>query len=170
MFTINYSTPENAKGKVAKAYSVFPEQIGVPAPIQIFSASPQLLANKMHDLKYFMGHEELNHPLLAAIRFIAASHFNYDYCITFNAKLLKSIGLTDDEVSQLPSAPEAIFDESEAAILRFVSQSLDAPENIGENDIATLRNHGWTDVAIFDALAQAANIMSTGFILSTFTK
>lgn len=40
MFLLKTVKPEEATGEVAKAYGVFPKEVGVPAPMQLASASP----------------------------------------------------------------------------------------------------------------------------------
>ena len=42
MFLLDVVKPEDAAGKVAEAYSVFPEGIPVPEPLVMMSASPDL--------------------------------------------------------------------------------------------------------------------------------
>ncbi|WP_319467490.1 hypothetical protein [uncultured Pseudodesulfovibrio sp.] len=167
---IDYVPPEKAKGDIAEVYKTFPESIGVPAPVQQFSASPTLLKRKVEELKYFMSHDEMEPALLAAIRYLAAHHYGHSYCINLNAKLLMAMGLEKHELDQLAKSPEAVFEVREATLLNFVTQSLNSPDDIGQEDIDALREQAWSDTAIFDAMAQAVNIGGSGTLFRTFSK
>jgi len=170
MFMIDYVTPEKAEGAVAEVYSFFPKEMGVPASVQIISASPALLKTQGEAIKYFSaGQEELSFHLLAAVRFIAATHFCHDYCTMLNAGILKSAGLNEEEVNSLRENPAAGFEEKEAALLAFVTRALDAPASVGQADIDALRELGWSDRAMFDAMAQAGQMAWASIVFRTFS-
>lgn len=170
MFMIDYVTPEKAEGVVAEVYSFFPKTMGVPDSVQIASASPGLLKSQGETIKYFSaGQDELSFHLLAAIRFVAATHFCHDYCVMLNSGMLKSAGLSEAEVNGLKENPSAGFEEKEAALLAFVAKALDAPASIGQADIETLRELGWSDRAMFDAVAQAGQMAWASLVFRTFS-
>lgn len=168
MFLINYVTPEAADGDIAKAYKTFPENLGVPSSFQLFSASPGLLVRQSEVIKYYMGQEELSFHLLAAIRFIAAGHYCHDYCVNLNTQMLLAAGMSQEEIEALKEDPTSGFIEEEAALIRFVSKSLDSPNSIVEDDVNKLRELGWSDTAIFDAVSQAANMGAASHLFNTF--
>lgn len=170
MFLTNYISPENAEGTVAELYGIFPEQIGIPAPLQAYSTSPELMLKQGEILKYFGGHDELEFPVLAAIRFIAASHFNYDYCMGFNRNILRKTGLDDTEIDGLTVDPSTVFEEKESVLLSFVAKAIKTPSDIDQEDVDGVRQMGWTDKAIFDAVAHGGIMASTGIIYNTFKK
>jgi len=73
MFLLKYQTPEQASEGVAKIYDHFTRKRSpVPAPLQLMSISPGLLKVFFEQITYFMNHEALSFPMLAAIRFLAA--------------------------------------------------------------------------------------------------
>lgn len=170
MFLINYVTPDKAEGSIADVYNFFPKEMGVPESLQIFSANPKLLELQGEIIKYYVGEDELSFHLLAAIRFIAANHYCHDYCTLLNANMLKASGLTEEEVQRLMEDPTAGFEKEEAALISFVAKSLESPTTINEEDIAVLRNYGWSDKAIFAAIGQAAQMSSASLIYKTFKK
>lgn len=171
MFLIDYVTPKKAEGTVAELYSMFPKGMGVPDSFQVISASPKLLECQGEVIKYFMGEQdELSFHLLAAIRLIAAGHYCHDYCVMLNANMLKAAGLSEEEVYSLKEDPKTGFDENEAALLAFVTKGLEAPESVGEDDVDSLRKLGWSDTAIFDAIAQAGQMASASLAFRTFKK
>jgi len=170
MFLLDYTTPEKAEGAVADVYNIFPKEMGVPESLQIYSANPKLLELQGEAIKYYMGQDELSFHLLAAIRFIAANHFCHDYCTMLNASMLKASGMTEEEVQRLAEDPTAGFVDEEAALLAFVIKALESPSSIGEGDIAPLRELGWSDTAIFNAIGQASQMSAASLIYRTFKK
>ncbi|QGY40841.1 hypothetical protein GM415_12125 [Pseudodesulfovibrio cashew] len=170
MFLIDYVDPEKAEGVVGDAYSFFPAKLGVPAAVQLYSASPKLLDVQIGTIKYLAGQEELSFHLLAAIRLLAARHYCHDYCVSFNSGILAQAGLSKEEIDRLDDDPAAGFEEKEAALLGFVSKALTSPQNIGEKDVDALRALGWQDTSIFDAMAQAAQMAGASLVFRTFSK
>lgn len=171
MFIIDYVTPEKAEGVVAEVYSFFPETMGVPDSVQIASASPALLKAQGDTIKYFSaGQDELSFHLLAAIRFIAATHFCHDYCVMLNSGMLKSSGLSEEEILSLNDNPSVGFEDKDAALLAFVAKALESPASTNEDDIDALRELGWSDTAIFDATAQAGQMAWASLVFRTFSK
>ncbi len=157
MFRLNYVPPEKATGKIAEAYAVFPKEVGVPAPMQMMSASPELASIQSGVIKYFMNHQTLSRKLLTLIRFLSAKECDYGYCIAFNSQFLKAFGLTDVDLDNIQADPAtAPLDDKEKALLLFVVKSLDKPEQVTDADVASLRAKGWTDTDIFDALYHGA--------------
>lgn len=60
MFKLKTVKPEEATGKVAEAYSVFPAGIPVPAPLILMSASPDLLQPQSQVIRHYMTHSKLD--------------------------------------------------------------------------------------------------------------
>jgi len=170
MFLIDYVEPEKAEGKIAETYGMFPKRIGVPASLQVFSASPGLLERQSEIIKYFFRHPNMEFQVLAAIRFLGASHFKHEYCVGLNSRILKMAGVKEDELTQLADNPACVFEEKEAALLTFVIKSLKDPSAIGVSEVQEARNAGWTDTDLFDAMAQAAQMSAAGIIYKTFLK
>lgn len=170
MFLIDYVKPEKAQETIAEVYGLFPKHVGVPHSLQIYSASPEMLERQGEIIKYFFSHPNMEFPVQAAIRFLGASHFGHEYCIGLNAGLLEAAGVSDAELKQLATNPESVFEEKDAALLRFVAKALKDPQAIGESDIEEARKAGWTDTDLFDAMAQAAQMSAAGTIFKTFSK
>jgi alkylhydroperoxidase family enzyme len=172
MFLLDYATPESAEGRVAEIYGVFPPHVGVPAPLQLLSASPGLLTAQMETLKHYMTHERLSFPLLAAIRCTVAVREGYDDCVQLNARLLQAAGAGEEEIEQAKADPAAapMLEEPERAVLGFVHKALDDPDAVGEADVAALRELGWMDADILDAMAHGANMVAAAKIFRTFSR
>ena len=171
MFLLNCVKPEEATGKIAEIYGTFPKAVGVPEPLQLMSATPGLLEIQVNVIKYFMGHPNLTFPLLASIRYLSAVHFNYDYCIGFNGKILQAAGATDADLEAMKKDPmNAPLEDKEKSMLAFVIKALKDPKSVEKADIDTLRDLGWTDSDIFDALAHGANMSAAGIIYNAFAR
>lgn len=172
MLILDYVKPEDATDKVAEAYSIFPEQVPVPEPLLMMSASPDLALKQSEILHYFMLHDKLDAGVLAMIRFLVANELGYAYCINFNTRLLKLAGgLSDEDLAALKADPENIPLEShQQELVRFVLKVVRAPEQVTLADINTLHELGWSDQDIFDAAYHGTYMMSAANLYKAFNK
>ena len=60
MFLLDYQKPGHATDSTAEIYSFFLGRTEVPAPLQLLSASPELLRLQFSNILYFKDHERLN--------------------------------------------------------------------------------------------------------------
>lgn len=167
MFRLQTVDPQEATGVVAEIYNAFPPHIGVPAPLRMMSASPDLVGVQGHFLKYFRAHPTLSPRLQALIRYLVSADQGYSYCVLFNGDMLKGFGLSEVELegvhADLDKAP---LDDKEKALLKFVVNTLREPEETKDADIAALRALGWADSDIFDALWRGAGMISAGILFN----
>lgn len=171
MFLLKTVSPDGAAGKVAEIYSIFPKQIGVPLPLQLMSASPEMLGRQTEIIKYYMSHPKLSFPLLAAIRFLSASECNYGFCISFNKNILMAQGMSESDVEAMIQDPEtAPLEDNERAMLKFVVAAVRSPNEVQHSDIEKLRDMGWTDTDIYDAVAHGANMVGASIVNNAFTR
>ena len=171
MFLLDYVTPENASGKIQEIYAAFPPGIGPPHPLQLISASPGFLIGQFEILKHYQNHKNLSFPLLTAIRYMAATHFEYDYCVNFNQNILQASGVTEQELAAVRNDPDrAPLEDHERAMLKFVSKAIRAPESIDMDDVEILHALGWEDADILDALAHGAYMQGHAILMKAFSK
>jgi hypothetical protein len=172
MFILKTVEPEAATGKVAEAYSVFPKGFPVPEPLILMSASPELAHLQSRVIHHYMTHSKLDIGLLAMIRYLAASEFNYPFCVQLNAGLLKMAGgFSDAELESLKAHPEtAPLEDSQKALLLFVLKVIKAPELVDEVDVAKLHELGWSDQDIFDAAFHGTAMIGASKLYKAFTK
>lgn len=171
MAIIKTIPPDQAQGQVKEIYGAILEKIPfVPKPLQLMSASPDLLATYSRTMDYFMGHPNLSPLLMAYIRMLSAFHSDYPYCIDLNSNFLKQFaGLTDEQLAAIRSdASQAPLDEKEKALLVFVIKSIQSPEDVDAGDMDQLHALGWADPDIFDALYHGASMVSTGILFNSF--
>ena len=170
MFTLEYQVPGQAAGATADMYDHFIQKRSpVPAPLQLMSASPGLLNVFFQQIKYFMGHQALSFPVLAAIRFLAAQNVCFEHCTALNRTWLSKTGLTDQDLEDLAAGRSVeAFSEAENALLKTVSHVLDK-QKISREEVAGLRKQGWKDSDILDACAQATNMVGTSYLFEAFS-
>ena len=101
-------SPEDATGQVAEVYKPVLEVVGmVPAPLQLISASPNLLGLQKKVIDYYTTHPTLSQGLLALIRLLVAEEMQYDYCISLNSNILKMMGIAnDDQLAAVMADPQ----------------------------------------------------------------
>ena len=172
MFILKTVKPEEATGKVSEAYSVFPKEMPVPAPLILMSASPELVHLQSGILRHFMTHEKLDMGLLAMIRYLVAAEHDYTFCINLNAGLLKMAGgISDADLEALKANPEnAPLEDSQKALLLFVLKVVKTPEEVQESDVEKLREMGWSDQDIFDAAFHGAAMISASKLYKAFSR
>lgn len=170
MFVLDYQTPEQATGKVAEIYDVFQKKRSpVPAPLQLMSTSPGLLEVFFAQIRYFMNHDRLSFPLLAAIRFLAAQQVCFGHCVKLNKVWLSKTGLSDQDLSDLADGRTVeSFSEAENALLAMVARVL-RKERIGESEVQQLRELGWRDSDILDACTQGTNMLGMACLFEAFS-
>jgi alkylhydroperoxidase family enzyme len=172
MFLLNHIKPEEASGKVAEAYSVFPSQVPVPELLILMSASPELAYAQSGIIRHFMSHDRLDMGLLAMIRYLVANEYDYQFCIDFNAGLLKRAGgMSDTDLDALKANPEnAPLEESQKALLLFVLKVVRTPNDVEKSDVDKLRELGWSDKDIFDAAYHGAAMIGPSTLFKAFTE
>ncbi len=160
-------SPEDATGQVAEVYNPVQEMWGmVPAPIQLLSASPNLLTMRKTVIDYYATHPTLSPGLLALIRLLVAEEMQYDYCISLNSNIIKMMGITsDDQLAAVMADPQqAPMEEMEKALLALVIKACAKPETVQEADVQALRDLGWQDSDILDAISHGLMMVQGGIL------
>jgi alkylhydroperoxidase family enzyme len=171
MALIKTVSPEEAQGPIKEAYDMVQNMAGmVPKPLQLMSASPKIFEGYMKTLQYFLTHPNLSPVLLAGIRFVSASHCEYPYCIDFNKKALINIGgVSEEQAEKLLKDPiNADLPEKDRAMLALVLKAVQTPEDVQQDDIDKVRNLGWSDSDIFDAVFHGASMVAAGIAFNAF--
>ena len=61
----------------------------IPSPMQLASASPQMMQMMWQSIQYYTQHPNLGFGLLSTIRYLVAEEYDYAFCINFNKNFLK---------------------------------------------------------------------------------
>ncbi len=172
MFILNHVKPDEATGKTAQAYSVFPPEVPVPDPLVLMSASPELTHLQSGIIRHYMGHEKLDMGLLSMIRYLVAHEVGYTFCIDFNGGFLKMAGeMSDADLENLKAHPEnAPLEEFQKELLLFVLKVVKSPEDVNKDDIEKLHELGWSDEHIFDAAYHGASMVTPSILYKAFNK
>jgi len=171
MAIIKTQTAKTATGKVKEFYDELLKIMPmIPKPIQLSSASPDLFAITSQQMKYFLFHPNLSPLLQAYIRMLVAFNTDYPYCVDLNTNLLKMLGkLNDEQIAAARKDPdEARLADKDKAMLKFVVKAVSAPEEIEAQDVDTLRQMGWNDPDIFDAVSLGVSMVAMGMLFNVF--
>ncbi len=168
---INTVTPDSAKGPVADVYRDIAKVFGrVPNAMQMYSASPALLAQQWESLSYYFKHPSLGFPLLATIRMLVSQENACNYCIGMNGGLLiQMAGWTPEQVNatkhDIGASPLPAKDK---ALLAFVIKAVAERKPVTAAEIEGLKKFGWTEADVLDAIAHGARNVATDIIFNTF--
>jgi hypothetical protein len=170
MALINTVSPEKAEGSMKEAYDMFIQNLGViPRPLEMMSASPGIFEHQLQRIRYYTDHPTLSFALLSHIRYLVAHNLNYSFCMDFNKLMLKKQGLEDDDIRKMEDDPtKSLLEEKESAMLAFVVKAVKAPSSVEAEEISHLKEMGWSDKDLVDALAHGVNMIDHSIMMEVF--
>lgn len=159
--------PGESSGEMEKIYQAFVDTVGmVSPPFLMLSASPGIQALQAKTINYYTEYSNLSPLLMALIRYLTAVALEMGPCVEFNARTLTAHGLTEEQVADLKMNPAAApLDEKNGWLLAFVIKAVRTPETVSESHIVKLRELGWTDTDIFDALYLSCMMVGMGTMM-----
>lgn len=162
--------PEKAEGVVKEGYEMFMKNVGIiPKPMEMMSVTPALFEIQLNRIKYFSKHPTLSFPLLVHIRYLASHQLNYSFCMDFNGSVLKKLGAEDADLEAMKGDPSrSLLEDNEKAMLLFVVKSIKAPGSVTDSDIEKLREFGWSDRDMVDALSQGVSMIDHSIMMEVF--
>lgn len=171
MALIPIQTPENAGGRVKEIFdTILKVAPRVPRPVQMMSASPELMEPYWALIRRFIEHPRLSQLLKTHIRLLVAIDSGFPYCTEYNSQILKTLGgLSDEEVAAVRADPErAALDEKEKTMLRFVLKVVKTPEDVTQADVDAVKAAGWSEPDLFEASFQGAYMVTMGILFNAF--
>ena len=170
MALINTVSPEEAEGEMKEAYDMFMKNLGIiPKPLEMMSASPAIFEHQLQRIQYYTDHPTLSFALLSHIRYLVARNLNYSFCTDFNKHMLKKQGLEDDDIHKMEADPtKSLLEEKDAAMLAFVVKAVKAPSSVQANEINLLKEMGWEDRDLVDALAHGVSMIDHSIMMEVF--
>jgi alkylhydroperoxidase family enzyme len=170
MALIKTVSPENATGIIKEGYDMYLEKAGsIPKPMEMISASPGLFELSLRRMHYLSSHPTLSFALLTHIRYLVSSHLGYRFCRNFNRGLLEKQGLEQGDFERMESdSSQSLLEQHENAMLAFVVKAVSSPDAVTAEDIAELRNLGWEDRDLVDALAQGVSMYDHAVMMKVF--
>jgi alkylhydroperoxidase family enzyme len=164
-------TNETATGEVRRIYDAVLQRLPfIPKPVQVMSASPELMPRYWTMITWVLDHPRLSKELLAHLRLGVALVSDYPYCVELNtAALQHMMELTPGQLAAFREDPSrSELPEHERELVAFVVRSIREPEAITAADVQRLRDLGWADPDIFDATFMGAFMLTSGVLFSTF--
>jgi len=170
MALINTVSLENADGTIKEAYDMFMKNLGIiPRPMEMMSASPAIFGHQLQRIQYYTDHPTLSFALLSHIRYLVAHNLNYSFCLDFNKLMLKKQGLEDDDIRKMEADPTmSLLEEKDSAMLAFVVKAVKAPSSVEADEIKRLKEMGWEDRDLVDALAHGVNMIDHSIMMEVF--
>ena len=170
MALIDTVSPEKAEGKIKETYDMFMKNLGIiPRPMEMMSASPAIFEHQLQRIQYYTDHPTLSFALLSHIRYLVAHNLNYSFCMDFNRLMLKKQGLEDDDIYKMEADPtKSLLEEKDAAMLAFVVKAVKAPSSVQANEINLLKEMGWEDRDLVDALAHGVSMIDHSIMMEVF--
>ncbi len=162
--------PAGEEARVDAVFSAVKQRLGfIPDALRIYSFSPTLLENFVGNISYFNSGERIAPRLMAMIRYLVSWESKCTFCIDMNEGMLTHMGLEPDDIRAARNNPElAPVSAREKILLNIALKSVNAPENVSDQDIQAAKSHGWTERDIFDAVVQATGNRALSSILRTF--
>lgn len=170
MTRLNIPAKEEATGVVKQGYDMFLKNVGIiPKPMEMLSVSPALFESQLKRIEYFSKHPTLTFALLAHIRFCVSHHLDYQFCTDLNQMILSKLGLDESQIASTAKDPStALLEDNEKAMLIFVMKAIQSPGSVTDDDIENLRENGWTDSDMVDAMAQGVSMMDHAIMMQAF--
>ena len=145
----HYDRQHETLGEVTEmtlAGSLYPRLVG--ARLELYAATercPSSLSSRQRNL----------------IGFVTSALNGTVHCMSQVTVKLRSDGFSDEEINRLAGDPAAAAEElpaADAALVRYTIDLTVRPGEIGEADVAALRDAGFDDLAIVDANAHCAHL------------
>ncbi len=168
---IHAQVPAGDEVKVTAILDAIKERVGfVPDGLRLYGISPPLLESFVSNVGYFsMGGTPLPPTLTAMIRYQVSWDAGCSFCVDMNEGFLANMGLDLDSIRGSRGNPDAApFTNKEKTLLKLAIKSVKSPDAVSKADLDKVRQQGWDDRAIFDAVAQAANNRAFNTVLRTF--
>ena len=161
---------EEASGRIAEIYETMINTMGfIPNAFKVYSPSEYVLDKQFGNLGYFMRHKTLGGKLLAFIRLLVSEQEQCTYCIGMNSGLLLQYGVLPDVLADVKLDPaKAPLEEKELALLLFVLKVVNNSNSILPDDVARLKELGWSDGDILDATYHGTSQVAADKIFNAF--
>jgi AhpD family alkylhydroperoxidase len=153
-------TPDTAPGKAAEALGEIYRRHGGAGPmVRAMATSPALLRGYL-DLSRATKRATLDRTLTERISLAIQAELGCDYCLAAHTRAARELEISEDEIA---AARSGRSEEPEIeALLEFALGVLRAPAGITDGEIEDLREWGYDDGQIADAVAIVALNLLTG--------
>lgn len=144
----------------------------VPPHFELFATiNPTRFKMFLEEITYLSQHPSINPDFFILLRYTIATQNLFTYCIGFNKALLLSKGYTLEEFSQLEGSKKILpLDVRHQALFDTVMLALNEPDDFTIDTISHLKDLGWNDADVFDAIDHGAFLFRFSRILKAYSK
>lgn len=162
--------PAGEEARVAGILEAVRQHMGfIPDGLRLYTFSPPLLEAFLGNVSYFRAGATLPPELAAMIRYLVSYRSGCQFCIDLNEGFLTQMGVDLDAVrAAREDFTQAPIEARALPLLALALKAVNAPEDVGPADLDAARAQGWSDRALFDAVAQATSNKAFNLVLKTF--
>ncbi|MBE1575407.1 carboxymuconolactone decarboxylase family protein [Amycolatopsis roodepoortensis] len=152
--------PADAPAKSAELLGDIVERRGSVGPmVSAMANSPALLQGYL-DFSRAMKRVKIPRPLSEKISLALQEWIGCALCLDAHTRAALKTGLTEADVALARQGTST--DRREAALIAYAVRVLAEPASLGDEDIAELREHGWSDQIIADTVGLVSLNLLTG--------
>ena len=149
-----------ATGKARELLDELATRGGEPGPmVRAMANAPALLRGYL-DLNRAMKRSHLDRRISERIALAVHEWLGCDYCLAAHTRAARALGLSESDIALARQGTAS--DPSIAAMVAFAQQVVAAPSEVSDEQIAELRQLGYTDEQIVEVVGLVALQLLTG--------
>jgi uncharacterized peroxidase-related enzyme len=149
-----------ATGKARELLDELASRGGEPGPMVGAMANAPALLRGYLDLNRAMKRSHLDRRISERIALAVHEWLACDYCLAAHTRAARALGLSENEIALARQGTAS--DRSIAAMVGFAQQVLAAPSEVSDEQIAELREFGYSDEQIAEVVGLVALQLLTG--------
>jgi uncharacterized peroxidase-related enzyme len=159
----------NSDPRVARIFREIESVQGTVSNLfRAYAHHPDVLESTWNRLRAVMLQGTLSRRLKECIAVVVSSDNGCRYCIEHHSRVLRSMGMAQEEIDRLVREPLAgNFDPKERALLALARQANRDPHGASDFQVEVARRAGATDAEIIEALAVMELFLSFNRFLDT---
>ncbi len=133
------------------------------------TVSPKRFEMFMSEISYLLNHPNINSDFFAMIRLFIANREDFEYCKSFNTKLLLAKGYEKSQIKELKEDIKLIpLNNKHKLLAQKAIKAIYQPTEFNHDDIVELKNSSWNDSDIYDAIDHGAFLFKFSKILKAY--
>ncbi len=144
----------------------------VPPHFELLATvNPKRFELFIQEILYLSSHQNIHPDFFSFLRLNIATKEAFNYCIMFNSKLLLSknyskeiLRLIKDDIKNIP------LDSRHISLAKAAMKAIYSAGDFNYNDIQELKELGWTDADIYDAIDHTAFLFKNAKIIRAYNK
>lgn len=124
----------------------------------------------IEEINYLSRHKNIEPDFFTFLRFYVATKNNFKYCEKLNKEFLLAKGYGIEVLESFIETPKMLpLDERHQFLFEKVLLSLDSPSDFSAETLKALKEDGWSDEDIYDAIDHGAFLFKFSKILKTYS-